>query len=66
MAGASLPISPFLILFAVFFWSFLWGIPGAFIGVPIVIAALAICEQYDDSKWVSALLSGRTAPRHEQ
>jgi AI-2 transport protein TqsA len=61
MAGASLSISPFLILFAVFFWSFLWGIPGAFIGVPIVIAALAICGQYEGSKWVPALLSGRSA-----
>lgn len=62
MAGASLSISPFLILFAVFFWSFLWGIPGAFIGVPIVIAALAICGQYESSKWVPALLSGRSMP----
>lgn len=62
MAGARLSISPFLILLAVFFWSFLWGIPGAFIGVPIVIAILAICDQYESSKWVPALLSGRSAP----
>ena len=46
IAGAALSVSPFLILFAVFFWSFLWGIPGAFIGVPIVIAVLATCEQH--------------------
>jgi AI-2 transport protein TqsA len=59
IAGATLSVSPFLILFAVFFWSFLWGIPGAFIGVPIVIAALAICEQHESSKWVTTLLSGR-------
>lgn len=59
IAGATLSISPFLILFAVFFWSFLWGLPGAFIGVPIIIALLAVCEQYDSSKWVPALLSGR-------
>ena len=29
LAGATLAISPLLVLFAVFFWSFLWGIPGA-------------------------------------
>ena len=46
IAGAALAVSPFLILFAVFFWSFLWGIPGAFIGVPIVIAVLTVCEQH--------------------
>jgi AI-2 transport protein TqsA len=37
---------------------FLWGIPGAFIGVPIMIAALTICEQYRASRWVAELLSG--------
>ena len=60
VAGAALSISPFLVLFAVFFWMFLWGIPGALIGVPIVIAALTICEQYSASRWVAKLLSGET------
>jgi predicted PurR-regulated permease PerM len=59
IAGAALSVSPFLILFAVFFWSFLWGIAGAFIGIPIVIAFLAICEQHESSKWVATLLSGQ-------
>ena len=47
IAGATLSMSPFLVLFAVFFWSFLWGISGAFMGVPIVIAALTVCEEHD-------------------
>jgi AI-2 transport protein TqsA len=59
IAGAALSVSPFLILFAVFFWSFLWGIPGAFIGVPIVIALLTVCEQHESTRWVATLLSGR-------
>ena len=59
IAGAALSLSPFLVLFAVFFWAFLWGIPGAFIGVPIVIAALALCEQRESTRWIAALLSGR-------
>jgi AI-2 transport protein TqsA len=57
LAGATLAISPFMVLFAVFFWSFLWGIPGAFIGVPVTIAILTICEQYAASRWVPTLLS---------
>ncbi len=57
LAGATLAISPFLVLFAVFFWSFLWGIPGAFIGVPITIALLTICAQYASSRWIAVLLS---------
>ena len=59
IAGAALSLSPFVVLFAVFFWAFLWGVPGAFIGVPIVIAAITLCEQRESTRWVAALLSGR-------
>ena len=59
IAGAALLLSPFVVLFAVFFWAFLWGIPGAFIGVPIVIAAVTLCEQRESTRWIAALLSGR-------
>ena len=59
IAGAALSVSPFLVLFAVFFWAFLWGIPGAFIGVPIVIAGLTLCEQREATRWIATLLSGR-------
>ncbi|MGE5778512.1 MAG: AI-2E family transporter [Hyphomicrobiales bacterium] len=59
IAGAALSVSPFLVLFAVFFWAFLWGLPGAFIGVPIVIAALTLCEQRESTRWIATLLSGR-------
>jgi predicted PurR-regulated permease PerM len=58
IAGSALSLSPFLVLFAIFLFSFLWGISGAFIGVPIVIAILAVCEQYPSSRWVSDVLAG--------
>ncbi len=59
IAGAALSMSPFIVLLAVFFWSFLWGIAGAFIGVPIMIALLTICEQNETTAWITLLLSGR-------
>jgi AI-2 transport protein TqsA len=55
IAGGMLSMSPFMVLFAVFFWTFLWGIAGAFIGVPIVIAVLTICEQTRSGRWVAEL-----------
>jgi predicted PurR-regulated permease PerM len=58
ITGATLSISPFIVLLAVFFWSFLWGIAGAFIGVPIMIAILAVCEKHKSTEWVAFLLSG--------
>jgi predicted PurR-regulated permease PerM len=59
LAGARLAISPFMVLVAVFVGAFLWGVPGAFIGVPALIAALTICERFDGSRWVATLLSGK-------
>jgi predicted PurR-regulated permease PerM len=58
IAGATLSMSPFIVLLAVFFWSFLWGIAGAFIGLPIMIAILTICEQHKSTEWIALLLSG--------
>jgi len=63
IAGSILSMSPFMVLFAVFFWTFLWGIAGAFIGVPIVIAALTICEQHESSRWVAELFGAPTVAR---
>jgi predicted PurR-regulated permease PerM len=65
LAGATLAISPFLVLLAVFFWSFLWGIPGAFIGVPATIAILIICEQHVTSRWIAVMLSEVARRKYE-
>ena len=60
IAGNAVSLSPFMVLFAVFFWAFLWGIAGAFIGVPIVIAVMTICEQHPSSRWVADLFGAET------
>jgi predicted PurR-regulated permease PerM len=41
----------------VFFWSFLWGLAGAFIGVPILIAFIVYCRQAPSAQWLAVLLS---------
>jgi predicted PurR-regulated permease PerM len=46
-------------LVAFFFWAFLWEIPGAFIGIPMTIALLTICEQNSRLSWLARLLSPR-------
>ena len=58
LSGSALAVSPFVVVFAVFFWTFLWGIPGAFIGVPVTIAMLSLCELSAQTRWIPALLSG--------
>jgi AI-2 transport protein TqsA len=59
VSGGVLSISPFVVLFAIFFWTFLWGLIGAFIGVPIILAALTFCSQHSSTRWVADLLGGR-------
>jgi predicted PurR-regulated permease PerM len=57
VAGKALEISPFVMLVAFFFWGFLWGIPGAFIGLPVSIALFTICERSPAGRRVARLLS---------
>ncbi len=61
MAGAALSLSPFMVLFAVFFWSFLWGVPGALIGVPIMIAVHTLSAQFASGRWLATVLFGRAS-----
>lgn len=56
VAGNFLSISPTVVLFAIFFWTFLWGLFGTFIGVPITIAILTICGAHPSARWVADLL----------
>ena len=58
LSGSVLSISPFLVLFAILFWTFLWGLFGTFIGVPITLAILTFCGQHPSSRWLADLLGG--------
>jgi AI-2 transport protein TqsA len=57
IAGRALAVSPLVMLVAFFFWAFLWGIPGAFIGIPVTLALLTICEESSSFGWLAAFLS---------
>ncbi len=56
LSGNALAISPFVVLFSVFLWMFLWGIPGAFIGVPISVAVVTFCAQSASTGWLAVVL----------
>jgi predicted PurR-regulated permease PerM len=63
VAGSMLAISPFLVLFSVFLWTYVWGLFGAFIGVPIAIAVLTLCAQHPSSRWVAEVLGASRQPQ---
>jgi predicted PurR-regulated permease PerM len=58
VAGRALALSPFMVLLSVFLWHFLWGVPGAFIGVPILIAVQTICAGAPGLQGLAELLGG--------
>ncbi|HEX9168055.1 MAG TPA: AI-2E family transporter [Roseiarcus sp.] len=58
VSGIMLAMSPTVVLFAVFLWTYLWGLFGAFIGVPIAIAIITFCGCHPSSRWVADLLGG--------
>jgi AI-2 transport protein TqsA len=56
LSGTALSMSPFVVLFSIFLWTFLWGLPGTFIGVPIAVAVLTFCAYHPDARWLAILL----------
>ena len=58
VAGATVSISPFVVLLAIFLWTFLWGLFGTFIGVPITLAILTFCGEHPSTRWIAELLGG--------
>jgi predicted PurR-regulated permease PerM len=62
LTGNALAISPFVMLFAFMIWDFLWGMPGAFIGLPVTIALFTVWEQNPATRWIADLMSASTAP----
>ena len=52
-----------MVLFAVFFWGMLWGIAGAFIGVPILITLAGLCAKNPATRGITIALSPDSAVR---
>jgi hypothetical protein len=59
-SGWALAISPSVVMFSVLLWTFIWGILGAFLGVPLAIATLTLCEKFPATRWISEIFSGES------
>lgn len=59
VAGRSLALSPLMVLLAVFLGALVWGVPGAFLGVPVLIASVTLLERFPGTRFAAALMSGR-------
>jgi AI-2 transport protein TqsA len=55
-------IDPVVTLLALAFWTVLWGIAGAFLAVPLTLMAMMVFSEFEDTRWVAALLSNDGRP----
>lgn len=57
LMGNSLNVSPLVVLLALAFWGWLWGIVGMFLSVPITVVLVLVMAQIPSTRWVAVLLS---------
>jgi predicted PurR-regulated permease PerM len=55
--GSRLTLSPLVIFLALMFWTWLWGIPGALLAVPLLMIVKIFCEHFKGLKWLGELLA---------
>jgi predicted PurR-regulated permease PerM len=57
LMGNSLNLSPFAILVSLAAWSALWGVPGAFLAVPITACLALVFAEFEGTRPIAVLLS---------
>jgi AI-2 transport protein TqsA len=59
--GRVLSLSPVVVLFALVFWGWMWGVPGAFLSIPITAALIIACEHFPRTRWIATLATDLNA-----
>jgi predicted PurR-regulated permease PerM len=49
-------LSPLLVLFSLFFWAWLWGVPGMILAVPLLTAARIIFENVPSLRFLGTMM----------
>ena len=55
--GKSLNLSSLMILLALSFWGTVWGLPGMFLAVPLMVMTGIVCAQFSGLRWIAVILS---------
>ncbi|MGK7653909.1 MULTISPECIES: AI-2E family transporter [unclassified Roseovarius] len=66
LMGRALRLSSFGIIISLAFWGAVWGIPGMFLSVPIMVMLLVICSHVPDLRKVAVLLSREGLPEDDR
>ena len=66
LMGRALRLSSFGIIISLAFWGAVWGIPGMFLSVPIMVMLLVVCSHIPALRPVAILLSREGLPDSEE
>ena len=55
-----LTLNPVVLFLAVAFWGYVWGVPGALMAVPLLVALKALCDHVERLTAIGEFLGGRT------
>jgi predicted PurR-regulated permease PerM len=57
LMGKGLGLSPLVVLFSLFFWGWLWGIPGMILATPMTAIVKIVCSNIPELRVVAVLMS---------
>lgn len=57
--GDSLNLSPLVILLSLASWGIIWGIPGMFLSIPIMVIVTIVMSQFETTRPIAVMLSKR-------
>jgi AI-2 transport protein TqsA len=66
LMGRALRVSSFGIIISLAFWAAVWGIPGMFLAVPIMVALMIVCSHVPGLRAIAILLSREGLPETDQ
>ena len=57
LLGRRFTLNPVVIFVSLIFWTWVWGVPGALLSVPILVSIKVVCDRVPAMSHVSELLT---------
>jgi AI-2 transport protein TqsA len=59
LMGRSMDLHPVTVMFFLVFWSFVWGVAGAFLAVPLTVILKMTLDRIPSTRYLAAIMAGR-------
>nr|WP_294861730.1 AI-2E family transporter [uncultured Fluviicola sp.] len=62
--GNTMNVSPLVVILALGFWGFIWGLPGMFLSVPITVIMVIVFSKFKSTRGIAIILSEKGEIEH--